>query len=205
SLRDAIQRVDALGYNAIDFAGFDFWPVDDRFGAGDDVRETLTHCTELAPYDRLQIRCWKKTPDLDLASSGGHEAQFPDRRVFPVRFILRHYPIRGQAHGERKIFRERRDRFLAGERTRGWHVQYDDTQEGGSFIRDPATLTPYDPDAVRLALTLRHRGVEELEDSVRELQAAVEASRQDLAQSRSHLARTCVEVEANRVEIDVRG
>src|SRR5882757_8360990 len=35
SLRDAIQRVDALGYNAIDFAGLDFWPVHDRFRAGD--------------------------------------------------------------------------------------------------------------------------------------------------------------------------
>ena len=136
SLHDAIRRVDALGFNAIDFAGFDFWPVDECFKPGDDVREALTCYTEFASYDRVQIRCWKKTAHaVDLASSGGHEAKFPDRKVFPLRFILRHYPIRGQAHAERKIFRERRNRFLEGERARGWHVQYDGIREGESFLR----------------------------------------------------------------------
>ncbi|HVH25113.1 MAG TPA: glycosyltransferase [Vicinamibacterales bacterium] len=161
SLHDAIRRVDALGFNAIDFAGLDFWPVDDRFRPGDDVRDALTCYTEFAPYDRVQIRCWKKTAHaVDLASSGGHEAKFPDRKVFPLRFLLRHYPIRGQAHAERKIFRERRNRFLEGERARGWHVQYDGTREGESFLREPASLTPYDANEVRLHLTLPPRDVE---------------------------------------------
>ena len=119
SLNDAIRHVDALGFNAIDFAGLDFWPVHDGFRAGDDVRDAFTFYSELAPYDRPQVRCWKKTDSLDLASSGGHDARFPDRRVFPLRFILRHYPIRGQAHGERKVFRERRNRFLERERAQG--------------------------------------------------------------------------------------
>src|SRR5260221_6017207 len=100
SLTDAIRRVDALGFNAIDFAGLDFFPVSDGLRDGNDVRETLTSYAEPAPYDRLQIRCWQKTQGLDLASSGGHEARFPGRHVFPLRFLLRHYPIRGQSHGE---------------------------------------------------------------------------------------------------------
>src|SRR5688572_6941606 len=79
SLSDAIRHVDALGYNAIDFAGLDFWPVDDGFRAGDDVREAFMYYSELAPYDRLQVRCWRKTDSLDLISSGGHEARFADR------------------------------------------------------------------------------------------------------------------------------
>jgi hypothetical protein len=205
SLKDAIRRVDALGFNAIDFAGLDFWPVHDRFRAGDDVRAEFTHYAELAPYDRLQIRCWKKTAELDLASSGGHDAQFPDRKVFPVRFILRHYPIRGQTHGERKIFRERRDRFIERERDRGWHVQYDNVQEGASFIRDPATLTSYDPDAVRVALTLRHRGIEELERTVDAGRLELERCQEDLATTRAGLEARRVELEAYRAEIDVRG
>jgi glycosyl transferase family 2 len=164
TLRDAICRVDALGFNAIDFAGLDFWPVDDRFKPGNDVRAALTCYTDFAPYDRVQIRCWKKTGhSVDLASSGGHEATFPDRKVFPLRFVLRHYPIRSQAHGERKVFTERRSRFLEAERARGWHVQYDATQEGESFLRAAEALTPYDADEVRLRLTLRNRDVETLE------------------------------------------
>src|SRR5439155_27045916 len=46
SLFEAIRRVDALGFNAIDFAGLDFWPVHDRFRAGDDVRDAFTSYAE---------------------------------------------------------------------------------------------------------------------------------------------------------------
>src|SRR5580765_4919831 len=39
SMKDAIRQVDALGFNAIDFASLDFWPVHNTFNAGDDVRD----------------------------------------------------------------------------------------------------------------------------------------------------------------------
>ncbi len=165
--------------NAIDFAGLDFWPVDDGFRAGDDVRDAFTFCSELAPHDLPQVRCWKKTDSLDLASSGGHDARFTGRRVFPLRFVLRHYPIRGQAHGDRKVFGERRNRFLDRERNRGWHVQYDQMQEGVSFLRDPATLARYDPDAFRRSLTLHPRYPEELEEALREARSEVSAARSE--------------------------
>lgn len=200
-LNDAIRRVDALGFNAIDFAGLDFWPVHDRFRAGDDVRETFAFCAEQAPYDRPQIRCWKRTDDVDLVSSGGHEARFRGRKIFPLRFILRHYPIRGQKHGERKVFQERRHRFLDRERARGWHVQYDEMHEGASFIRDPSTLTRYDPDAVRLALTLRHRGVEALEESLGEVRSVVETHRREIDVCREELVRTGAELGARCAEV----
>ena len=190
SLKDAIRHVDALGFNAIDFAGLNFWPVHDQLRAGDDVRDAFTRYAEFAAYDRVQVRCWKRTNSLDLASSGGHEARFPGRKVFPLRFILRHYPIRGQAHGVRKVFGERRNRFLDRERARGWHVQYDQMQEGVSFLRDPSTLTPYDPDALRRSLTLHPRYPEELEE-------ALSAARSDLSAARA-------EVEALRDELQQR-
>ena len=216
SLRDAIRRVDALGFNAIDFAGLDFWPTHDRFRAGHDVRDAFTSYAEPAPYDRLQIRCWKKTDGLDLASTAGHEARFSGRKVFPVRFILRHYAIRGQAQGERKVFQERR--FSEQERARGWHVQYDQVHEGESFIRDPSTLTPYDPDAVRIALTLRHRGVEALEEALGNARSAVDThrreleergeeiklGRQELARSQADLAARSAEAGALRHDVEQR-
>lgn len=196
SLSAAIRAVDALGFNAIDSTRLDFWPVDDSFRPGDDVRRTFTHYAAPAPYDRLQIRCWKKTEaGVDLASSGGHEARFAGRRVFPIRFLLRHYPIRGQAHGERKVFRERKPRFVEGERARGWHVQYDSVQEGASFIHDPATLTRYDADAVRLELMLHHRGMEEAEAAVASLREEVERGTEALARTRAELSATSAQVD----------
>jgi hypothetical protein len=160
----SIRKVDSFGYNAIDFDVLNFWPTHDDYDGGTDVREAFPYFEPGLEWDKIQIRCWKKsdTP-VDLVSSGGHEAIFSGRHVFPVRFILRHYPIRGQRHAERKIFSERRPRFVDSERKRGWHQQYDRFQEGQSFIRDPASLMRYDPERVRLNLILRHRGVEELE------------------------------------------
>ena len=191
SLREAVRTVDALGFNAIDSTRLDFWPVHDGFRRGDDVRRAFTHWAPPAPYDRLQIRCWKRTPaPVDLVNSGGHEVRFPGRRVFPIRFLLRHYPIRGQAHGERKVFRERRPRFTERERARGWHVQYDAVREGASFIVDPATLTPYDAEAVRRSLLERHRGV----DEAAALRVELERVRAELEQVRRHAEATAAEV-----------
>jgi GT2 family glycosyltransferase len=166
NLRDAIRSVDALGYNAIDFEVLNFWPTHDGFRPGDDVRQTFRHYAPGEPWDKVQIKCWKKTDGpVDLVSSAGHDVAFAGRRVFPLRFILRHYPIRSQAHGERKVFHERRGRFVEAERARGWHVQYDAIRPDERFIRDPATMIPYDAEQVRLQLLLRHRGVEALEAS----------------------------------------
>jgi glycosyltransferase involved in cell wall biosynthesis len=181
SLLDGIRRVDALGYNAIDFANLDFWPTHDGFRPGADPRHVFPWYSDAATYDRVQVRCWRKEAKVDLASSGGHDVQFDSRRVFPIRFISRHYPIRGQAHGERKIFVERRPRFTPKERERNWHVQYDDVQEGASFVRDTCELTHYDGDAVRIALTLRHRGVEALETALDNARCETLAARDESA------------------------
>lgn len=183
ALADAVALVDRLGFNAIDALSLDFWPTHDRFEAGTDVREAFTHYAPGASHDRRQIRCWKKSgARVDLASSGGHEAQFPGRRVFPIRFVQRHYPVRGQAHGERKVVLERGARFSPAERARGWHVQYD--QAPASFLRDPATLTPFDGDRVRAELAINHRGVEELEDTQRALSARLNQEAAALAAAR---------------------
>jgi predicted nucleic acid-binding Zn-ribbon protein len=201
-LRDAIARVDAAGFNAIDFASFDFWPTHDRFRPGDDVRAAFTHVAERAPYDRVQVRAWKRTSAaVNLASSGGHDAQFAGRRVFPLRFISRHYPIRGQAHGMRKVMQERVGRFRDEERARGWHVQYDALQHTPSFVRDPAALTPYDGDDVRLMLSLRHRGVEALEDALADARCAADAHQRQLDDLRAAYERLHDVCEAQRRDL----
>jgi hypothetical protein len=160
NLRQGIELVDRLGYNAIDFAVLNFWPTAAGFDGRSDIREAFRHFERGAEFDRLQIRCWKKATDIDLQSGGGHDARFDRRQVFPLRFLLRHYPVRSQDHGERKVFEERRARFVEDERRRGWHVQYDRCAPGHLFTRDPATLELFDADAIRAQLQIDHRGVE---------------------------------------------
>lgn len=154
NLRKAMHWVDLLGYSAINFRVLNFRPTDDRFVPGSDVRDSLTFYEPAASFDWVQIKAWKNTGQpVDLQSTGGHEVRFPGRRIFPLSFILRHYPIRGKTHGQRKVFSERKPRFAAEERASGWHVQYDQFQPGETrFLRDPGELTAYDPGRFRAEL-----------------------------------------------------
>lgn len=204
-LRHGIELVDRLGYNAIDFAVLNFWPTDADVDVQGDVQRTLRHWDPAPMFDRVQVKCWKKTAAIDLVTSGGHDARFDGRRVFPIRFLARHYPIRSQTHGERKVFEERKPRFAQEELARGWHVQYDAVTAGSSFTRLASGLTLYDPDAVRCGLQIEHRGVESLAEernslqrTISELGAGLEAlsdrhrvltrEHDELARSRAELA-----------------
>src|SRR4051812_16451552 len=155
-LREAIARVDAAGYNAISFELLNFRPVDDRFRPGDDVREALTGYEPGDAFDALQVKGWKhdgRRPDL--VSNAGHDVRIAGRRVFPVPFLLRHYPIRGESHGRRKVLAERLPRFAAEERAVGMHVQYDELAAGQRFTWDPAELRRFDGAQVRAELLAR--------------------------------------------------
>ncbi len=154
TLADAIARVDRAGFNAIDFALLDFWPTDETLRPGADVRESIRRFEPGRTWNARQVRCWKKGAlPVNLASSGGHDVQFPGRRVYPLRFILRHYPIRSTAHGQRKVFTERIPRFADEERERGWHVQYAQVRTDAPLTRDarrcrcttPARSVPSSP------------------------------------------------------------
>jgi hypothetical protein len=150
---------------------FDFWPTDNGFIPGKDVRDFLNYFAPPEEFDRLQINCWKRLPEVrvDLATHGGHEVTFPKRSVFPIRFLLRHYPIRSQEHGERKIFRERLPRFLPEERAIGWHRQY--LESGHSHLRPAAALRRFDMDAARLGVQVENRLLEALCFELASLQA----------------------------------
>jgi hypothetical protein len=185
SLRDAIRWVDRLGYNSIDFRVVNFPPNDDGFRQGSDPRTYFRYWEAPGEFDEVQIKAWKKgSATISLAPFGGHEVRFGDRRVFPIRFLLRHYPIRGQAHGERKVFAERKSRFLAKERVRGWHVQYDSWKEGDSFLKDPYHLHLFDDDRIRLELQLENEVATEARARARGLGAEVERLSRELESSR---------------------
>lgn len=153
TLGDALREIDELGYSAVNFELFDFRPVDDSFRPGEDPRRHLRHYDRPGRHDVLQIKAWKRQPQpVDLVTHGGHDLLFDGKRVFPVPFILRHYPIRSSEHGARKVLGERLPRFASEERADGWHVQYDGYVDRAGFLHDPMTLTEWDPVRVRAEL-----------------------------------------------------
>ena len=147
TLRDALWRVQELGYNAIDHTQIDFHPVDDTFRPGDDpLRHFRWFEPPIVARDLGHTQGWRQgEARVDLASTGGHEVRFEGRKVFPLNFLLRHYGIRSQAHGERKILRERHGRWNADERRNGWHFGYDHIRRGHDFIRSPSELIEFTP------------------------------------------------------------
>lgn len=147
SLRAALAHVDRCGYSSIDHVVMNFWPADDRFDPSRDVEEQLLHWRfSDHPGHFHERRAWKNPGcRVSLAPTAGHDVRFPGRLVYPFKFLLKHYPIRSQAHGEQKIFRDRRPRWSAGERALGWHQQYDGVRPGMSLRGDASELARFDP------------------------------------------------------------
>ncbi|MCZ2108550.1 MAG: glycosyltransferase [Dehalococcoidia bacterium] len=144
--RDALYLVDQCGYNAVDHTILEFRPTDDRFVDGTEPSEHLRHFEFVpAAATAVHVQAWKNSRQrVDLAGSGGHDVRFPGRRVFPFNFVLRHYPIRSQRHGDLKVFRDRKPRYRSDELDKGWHFHYATMRTGHSFVRDPADLIERD-------------------------------------------------------------
>jgi len=172
SLRDALRWVCELGYNCVDSELYNFWPTDDTWEPGQsDPKKHFQYFEPAADYDRLQRKSWRAQPqEVDLVTSGGHDVSFPDRRVFPIPFLLRHYRIRSQAHGLRKVSHERISRFDPEERVFGWHIQYDTMLHEKSFIHDPEKLRRFDVGAERLRLMVENREARALREQLRALE-----------------------------------
>jgi glycosyltransferase involved in cell wall biosynthesis len=142
TLHDMIVRVDEAGYNAVDHRVYAFFPVDNGWlpwqggWEGDDIspEEYFRHYNETDMLCRIpQEKLWKSGYGrVDLHSTGGHEVRFPGKLVYPVKFVLKHYPFRNQEQALRKM-RTRMERRDESEHRDGWGVHYDEylAQPGG--------------------------------------------------------------------------
>lgn len=122
TLSSAFAHAERLGYSAVDFTVADF-----RYAKGQ-------HMTS-APYESqmprfefglrhghfIQIKAWRHFSGLPVAlyPSAGHDAHFASRRVFPLKFLLKHYPLRGPEHARKKIYQDRFPRYDPKEIARG--------------------------------------------------------------------------------------
>ena len=146
-LAAAFARVAALGYNAVDFTVADF-----RYIKGQRMTSApFESQMPLFEFGRrhghfIQIKAWRHAPGLDVAlePSGGHDAHFAGRRVFPLKFLLKHYPLRGLEHARQKIFRDRFPRYHPDSLANGAHVQYNVYRDREPEGWDPADLLRWD-------------------------------------------------------------
>ncbi len=84
---------------------------------------------------------------MDLASTGGHEVQFEGRKVFPLKFLMKHYPLRSITQAARKL-EDRKKRTQKERSERGWHTQYDELQgvESDQLIMNPSDFIRFCPE-----------------------------------------------------------
>ena len=128
TLAQAFARVEALGYNAVDFTVIDFRFLKGHAATDEPPEARLRHFEfgrRLGHF--IQIKAWRHAGDIspELALTCGHEASFAGRRVFPLKFLLKHYPLRSIEHARTKIYRERLPRFAPERVANGMHIQYD--------------------------------------------------------------------------------
>ena len=143
TLLEAFARVDRQGYNAIDHRVVTFHPVDNGFDGTQDPEQHFRYFSSDLFNERIgQVKAWKNVGPVSIAASGGHQVAFRGRRIYPMKFISKHYPIRSQAHGERKVFQERKWLDQAQGRA-DWHVQYANIGPGYNFLRDRRSLSEW--------------------------------------------------------------
>jgi hypothetical protein len=144
TLIEFIRRVDRQGYNAIDHVAETYLPKEGWDGSRDP--ETFFDRRLPRSFDErsVHIKAWKRQQPVpftfnvedksgqalrgqalgvNLWATGGHEVLFLNRNVAPEKLVLKHYPLRTQAHAERKVA-ERTKSYAPDELSWGWHVQY---------------------------------------------------------------------------------
>lgn len=126
TLQEAISWIDSLGYNAIDFTVIDFRFLKSVPNVSPPFQQNLGHFEfGRRPGHFVQVKGWKNVKRVNLAESAGHNVLFEGRRVYPLKFLLKHYPLRNKEQSENKIFKNRLPRYVTEKERYGWHTQYD--------------------------------------------------------------------------------
>jgi len=140
-LKDSVKKVASDGYNCIQFNNFEFWPTK-KDSQSADVRKRMKYYTW---NDDFRLLCWKA--GRGVRNINAHTLNLKHPKIYPVKFIMRHYKIRSFEQGLRKVFEERLPRFF--NQPPGWHVHYNlMKKEKKYFIIDKAKLTKYHEDGI---------------------------------------------------------
>lgn len=120
TLAAALEEVDRLGYNAVNFQEYTFVPTRERPDHDHpDFQRTMRWYYPFRSGDTHQLKAWKRQPaPVDLTANAGHRVRFDGLRMFPSSFPMRHYLFLSVEHAVRKYVNRRYDEQ---ELNRGWH------------------------------------------------------------------------------------
>lgn len=119
TLAQALEGVERQGFNAVNFFEFTFTPTQENPDHDHpDFQRTLRTYYPFSPQYPHQLKAWKANPEVELASSGGHKVTFPDLRMHPRPFPMKHYLFLSVPHAIEKYVRRRYD---SSEVESGWH------------------------------------------------------------------------------------
>src|SRR5262245_37228575 len=119
TLAAAIARIDAAGYDVIDFNEFVFLPIDRDYVVDAPGPQPLRYHYFFEPFRPRLMRARKRSLAVSHLETGGHLLSGAPFRLAPETFALRHYIFRDQAHAFRK-YAERN--FRRDEVAIGWHT-----------------------------------------------------------------------------------
>ncbi len=146
NLRESLYYAGLLGFNAVDNLVIDFKLT------GDDDRNIFMSDTYFAfrhaAADFRHRKTWRKTKNVDLKKTGGHIAQIEKPKIFPLKILNRHYPLRNMEQAYRKVFTDRLPRFEKENKERGWHGHYRNVVDRKDLLADRNGLILWD-DTVR--------------------------------------------------------
>lgn len=145
SLLEGIEKADVAGFNIIDYKLFNFRITED-FSFSNDFEYSMNLFSNNDLHSNIQLKTWKKTNSIDLTLYGGHIPVRDNPLVYPLKFILKHYPIRGIEHGIKKLSVDRLPRYSPSEKARGWHIHYDNVNVNtlNGILWDKSNLYFYD-------------------------------------------------------------
>lgn len=120
SLAQVFGEVEMQGFNAVNFIQFTFIPtIEAPDHDHPQFIETMRWYYPFIPEPHHLIRAWKRpSVNIELARSGGHQVNFPGRRLYPQSFPMRHFHFLSVPHALRKYALRHYDR---AEVENGWH------------------------------------------------------------------------------------
>lgn len=145
TLAEALTEVDRAGFNAVNFLELTFVPT--RQSPDHDHPDYLRTMRWYYPYLPSfpnQLKAWKKqAAPVELAWSGGHLVRFPELRMSPISFPMRHYLFLSVEHAVRKYVRQTYD---SEELSLGWHRARSSLRTEDIVLQDEAELRRYGTD-----------------------------------------------------------
>lgn len=119
TLNHAFSRLNAEGYNVVNFDEFVFLPIEHDYLPEATGHQPISHYYFFQPFAPRLMRAWKKACGFSLVEGGGHVLSGSNLRVAPEYLALRHYIVRNQEHASQKYTLRN---FAADELARGWHA-----------------------------------------------------------------------------------